>query len=332
MKFIVILAFSCLTLLSFGQPSGGSGDQSEGKWIYHGKNQPNYVEYFQNGIPVHSDQENTVGSHRSILVTNGDSINSLDEDGRKAGYWEYRGKDRPEAGYCDTCLIEKGNYKSGRKEGQWERFYPNGKIKFRGTYHNNRPTGILEKYDLAGNKSVRNMNIRSTGNYWNRTKHLGLTQTYYSSGCMKYLAYYNNNGQEDSTVTYFHDNCSGESKRGQIEFIYVAKNGVPVDTAYRYYPSGDLKELIVFSDGGRVFFKEQFNAQEEEIRFAPEYDTIVHPDQSVTIKNKAGQTLFEGTLKDDERWMGKVYKYDSDGILFQVDIWREGKYVYVPIK
>ena len=62
-----------------------------------------------------------------------DTINQIDEEGKKQGLWIYYGKDRPESGYPKEGKVEEGTYKDDRKDGMWARYYNDGKtIKIRG--------------------------------------------------------------------------------------------------------------------------------------------------------------------------------------------------------
>ena len=61
-------------------------------------------------------------------------MNKRDEKGRKQGPWEsfhYNGK-----------LRQKGSYRNGLREGSWEFFYDNGKILSRGSYRNGIKVGL----------------------------------------------------------------------------------------------------------------------------------------------------------------------------------------------
>lgn len=42
--------------------------------------------------------------------------------------------------------------------------------------------------------------------------------------------------------------------------------------------------------------------------------------------NCHNEIIFEGLYKDEEKWEGKEYVYDKDGILIKVKIWKNGEY------
>jgi antitoxin component YwqK of YwqJK toxin-antitoxin module len=66
--------------------------------------------------------------NNSQVVVNGVRINQYDMDGRKQGYWEYY--------YENGRIRSKGNYVNGIWEGNWEWYYDNGKISSKASYVN----------------------------------------------------------------------------------------------------------------------------------------------------------------------------------------------------
>jgi len=128
-----------------------------------------------------------------------DTINQLDDQGRKTGYWKIYGYMKSfKKGYDSTAVIEKGNYKFNRKTGWWIGYYPEGMKKHRIHYKNGRPHG-------------------------------GYT-SYYKSGCIEETGKwpYNSN---DTLRTYF-DDCSSSDDTGQVNRVTVPKG-----RSYDYYPS-----------------------------------------------------------------------------------------------
>jgi len=77
--------------------------------------------------------------------------NLKDEDGKKHGKWVVRGKDRPKSGYASNAIIEEGTYHHGRKTGVWIKYNKDGKtVKLKGNYVNNRPNGNYTRYFSNG--------------------------------------------------------------------------------------------------------------------------------------------------------------------------------------
>ena len=44
------------------------------------------------------------------------------------------------------------------------------------------------------------------------------------------------------------------------------------------------------------------------------------------VYNDDDELWLDGKFKSGKLWDGKLYKYDSDGILLKIEIWKEGKY------
>ena len=79
-----------------------------------------------------------------------DTLNQLDENGKRNGYWIFRGKDKNEPQYCDTCKLEEGVYKVSRKQGVWTRYWPNGNVKSIIEYKNGKANGRYELHYDTG--------------------------------------------------------------------------------------------------------------------------------------------------------------------------------------
>lgn len=165
-------------------------------------------------------------------------------------YFILYGHDRPENGYCDTCIIEEGTYKNDRKHGTWKHYYKSGSVRISGTYVNNYPNGTYTIY-------FENGRVKEIGTF-SRNKYTGELLRYYQSGCLRYSGFYNDEGNEDGVQTYYHDNCDSTGL-GQIEFIYTAKNGIPTsDSVVRYYSHGEIKEVIFYNPDGSMASKKDF--------------------------------------------------------------------------
>ncbi len=249
-------------------------------------------------------------------------------DGKKQGKWIYFGKDRPEMGYPAEGKVEEGNYKDNRKEGTWIKYHSDGKTpKLKGEYHNNRPDGSYEKIYPDG--TVKEKGTFSRGQY------SGKLERYYPNGQLKYSGNHNNDGLEEGTIVYYHPN-------GQIEFEYEAVGGKPTGKATRYYENGDVKEEITFGADGTPIkkdFKEPVNpltpvADPEQSREeAPSLGgaprtkgTPFKPNGYNKVYNENDEIWQDGDFKNGKLYDGKVYEYDSDGILLKVRVFKNGYY------
>ena len=55
-----------------------------------------------------------------------DSLNRVDEMGRKQGYWRFLAPATDKPGYTDGALVEEGSYANSKRIGTWRRYWPNG--------------------------------------------------------------------------------------------------------------------------------------------------------------------------------------------------------------
>ena len=257
----------------------------------------------------------------------GDKINLVDAEGRKQGKWIYFGKDRPESGFPIEGKIEEGAYVDDRKEGIWIKYHNDGETpKIRGEYKSNRPSGKYTKLWPDGT-------VREEGTF-GRGKHYDSLKRYHENGVLEYEGEYNDSGKEQGTIKYFYPN-------GQDEFVYESINGIPTGRATRYYENGDVKEVIYYAADGSVEKSEQKemvnaavsvedpgaskieaprvpNPRTKGVRFQPNGYNKVY--------NENDEIWQDGDFRNGRLWNGKVYEYDSDGILLKVKVFMKGIY------
>lgn len=257
----------------------------------------------------------------------GGDINKTDESGRKQGKWVYLGKDRPTAGYPSEGKIEEGPYIDDRKEGTWIKYHNDGVTpKLKGEYTNNRPSGAYTKFYADGT-------TRETGTF-ERNKYSGTLKRYHENGQLEYESSYDESGKEQGKVKYYYPN-------GQVEFEYNAQAGVPTGTATRYYENGDIKEKITYNSDGSVGKSEtvemvnpsvqvvdpgQSKEQAPKIGTPRTKGTTFKPNAYNKVYNDNDEIWQDGDFRNGRLWNGKVYEYDSDGILLKVKIFKNGVY------
>lgn len=248
-------------------------------------------------------------------------------DGKKQGKWIYLGKDRPSLGYPAEGKIEEGSYVDDRKEGEWVKYHSDGATpKLKGTYENNRPSGPYIKFWPDGK-------VKEQGTF-ERNKYNGSLKRYHKNGVVEYEADYSDDGKEQGTVKFFYSN-------GQEEFVYDAQNGVPTGKATRYYENGDIKEVIYYSADGKVEKSEQREMVSEPVNHVdPEQSKETAPKISGPrtkgapfkangynkVYNENDEISQDGEFRNSRLWDGKVYVYDSDGILLKVKVFKNGVY------
>ncbi len=251
----------------------------------------------------------------------------VDDQGRKQGNWVYLGKDRPEAGFPADGKIEEGSYKDDRKEGVWVKYHNDGVTpKLRGEYKNNRPSGAYTKIWPDGT-------VRERGTF-SRGKHYDSLKRFHENGVIEYEASYNESGKEQGKVKYTYPN-------GQVEFEYEAQNGIPTGKATRYYENGDIKEVIYYAADGSVEKSEQKEMVNAAVNVVDpgasriEAPRVVNPRTKGTrfqpngynkVYNDNDEIWQDGDFRNSRLWDGKVYEYDSDGILLKVKVFKKGVY------
>ncbi len=254
--------------------------------------------------------------------------NVSDDKGRQ-GMWTIWGRMNPAKGYPDDGRIEEGGYTDNRKEGEWVKYHKDGKTpRLKGNYINNRPNGPYTKFWENG--------VMMEEGKFTSGKQVEVFRRYYDTGVVSQEKFFNNDGKEDGKIRYFHPN-------GKLEFEYTKKDGVTIGAATRYYPNGDVKEELMYNSDGTIgsrIEKERVNAQFDS---APE---VVTPPKTAPspgsegstngkrfkkngynkIYNKDQELWMDGEFKDGRLWDGKLYKYDNDGILLKIEIWKKGSY------
>lgn len=254
-------------------------------------------------------------------------INQRSTDGKKQGKWIYLGKDRPEEGYPLEGKIEEGVYEDDRKEGLWIKYHNDGKTpKLKGNYTNNRPSGHYVKYFANGK-------VKEVGNFV-QNQYQDSLKRYHENGKLMYEAKYNASGKEHGTVRYYYPN-------GQLEFEFTSVNGTSTGKAVRYYENGDVKEVIEYGSDGSLVSTQEKEMVNPEVKIkeskanteqAPKaVNPIVkngkfQPNGYNKIYNQSDEIWQDGDFKEGRLYNGKVYIYDTDGILLKVKVFKNGLY------
>ena len=245
--------------------------------------------------------------------------NLKDKEGKRTGKWIiYTSK---------SIKIEEGVFVKGRKEGQWIKYFEDGKTpKLKGSYSNNRPDGEFIRY-------YKNGKIKEKGSY-SKSKFKGEYIRYYSNGKIEYTGNYNNLGEETGVIKHFH-------KNGNLALEYSVKNGLLTGKLIRYFEDGSVQSSISFSENGAKIASKTYEKTLPEKKII---NTIVNSSSPPYLKNpktkgvkfnfygynkvynENDEIWMDGIFKNGQLWEGKVYTYDRDGILQRVLVYKEGKY------
>jgi antitoxin component YwqK of YwqJK toxin-antitoxin module len=253
-----------------------------------------------------------------------DTINKTDSAGLKQGWWIIKNDIKKFPNYPKDVIVEEGRFFDGKKEGVWKMYYPNGKIRCEITYVKNRPEGFAKMY-------FENGCINEQG-FWKNHRWVGEYISYYDRCNAKfYLLNYNKSGKMDGMQYYFNpegdtiakglyqdgQRISGNFTRGYPETGWgngqIMMRG-EIDTSksiVEYYENGDTNKVKkkIFQD-------------------VP--DTTKDPPFGkghVKLYNSNKQLSKEGVFKNYKLIDGKEYIYNKDGVLIQIAVYKNGKYV-----
>lgn len=252
-------------------------------------------------------------------------MNQVDELGRKQGNWVYLGKDQPEKGYPEEAKIAEGPFIDNRKEGHWTMYFQDGATpKVEGEYVNNRPNGTFKKYYPNGK-------LKEEGTFSKRF-YTDSLRRYNEAEILIYEAVLDEEGKETGNVTYFYEN-------GQPEFTYTAIDGIPQGEATRFWPNGDIKEQITFDEEGVVLetsgeiamvnkevIVKKVKTEKVKLPPKPNVDHKFKPNGYNKIFNSDKELWMEGDFNGGMLFNGRLYVYDEDGLLYKVEVYKEGKY------
>lgn len=271
-------------------------------------------------------------SAQTFKIYDGDTINRKDVSNFKQGPWKIFGQDQSEPGYRPTSLVEEGEYKDNRKQGVWIKYYPTGKKKSEITYVNNRPRGDYKVYYTNGQ-------LEEAGT-WKNNRNTGTFERFYENGQPQQKFNFDPSGKRTGKQTYFHEN-------GKVMIEGEWNGGKEAGEVKEYYDDGTVKSIKVFNDGkidpAKTQTFESSKPKPPVVEAAPDaassekVDVTKHKTNASQVKfdgqgfhilyNRDRQVSQKGEFKNYRLWNGKRYRYDDDGILQAIEIFKRGKYV-----
>ena len=241
------------------------------------------------------------------------NTNHFDKEGNKTGRWIYFGRDIPKAHYPNDNRVMEGQYKQGKRDGTWIKYHMDGKTPlFIGNYQNNKPHGFFKKFNNGGL-------LIESGNFL-YGKYDGIISKFYDSGILMYTGEFYQ-GIENGEISHY-------DKYGNVELAYSSYNGV-VSKEFRKNEVGNNEQLksanikptlpSVASNNENNLAPIVLNPKVKNGKFNPNGYNKVY--------NEKDDILQDGVFKNSRLFDGKLYQYDSDGILFKVKIYKDGVYV-----
>lgn len=272
------------------------------------------------------------------LFSNKDTINFIDQTGKKQGKWILMGKHKP--GNCFTLnqKAEEGAYKENRKAGHWIEYYCNGNKKNNIEFTNGRPDGYAILY-------YENGNIKEEGD-WKINRWVGKYKLYYENGQVQHDFKFNEGGKREGVQTYNYEN-------GQTAVVGNFTNGKETGQIKEFYENGDVKAIKTYNNGdvdvASIKTFEPTKAIEKPTNDVAKYApskavTEVKKDEEILtaakdaaaakslngkhiLYNKNKQVSKDGVFKENRLMEGKAYIYNDNGILTRVAVYKNGVYV-----
>ncbi len=273
----------------------------------------------------------SISTAQSYSIHNGDTINVIDENNLKQGFWRIFGKMSNLPGYDPDQVVEEGNYENSRKQGIWVKFFTSGKKKSEINYVNSRPNGYYKTY-------YENGQVEEEGS-WKNNRSTGEFKRYYENGQVSQNFTFNETGKREGKQQYFYEN-------GQLMIEGNWAGGKEDGVVTEYYENGDIKAQKAFNGGTiDVTNTKTFepknpikDKEAEELAKAPVKVVKVSEEDEVNsgsfdgngyhkMYNQNKQLSKVGTFKNYRLMEGEVYQYDKNGILYNIEKYKAGRYI-----
>ena len=264
-------------------------------------------------------------------VINGETVNVIDENKKRQGKWIITARPKVDIGYASGEVIEEGNYINTRKEGVWKKYYPGGKLKSEIFYVGSRPKGPYTLY-------YDNGQIEEQGN-WQRSKNTGAFKRFHPNGKTAQEFTFTESGQRSGKQVYYYEN-------GNVRLEGTWTGGLESGEMKEYYENGDIMSVKSFNGGvldkasvesyaPKTPVKDPIKkAVEEGVEMTVTADKTEAPNQGTfdgngyrQLINANKQIAKVGTFKRYRLMDGKQYVYDDNGLLKQIMIFKEGRYI-----
>lgn len=260
-------------------------------------------------------------------TTAADTLDQVDSQGRKQGWWRVVAPNTDRTGYPDGALVEEGRYQNGRRVGVWRRYWPNGQPMSEITYQMGRPRGPYVTY-------YRNGQVEERGT-WDLDRNTGAFQRYHPNGQLAQDFVFDEHGIRNGEQRYYHPN-------GQLAVQVTVRDGREEGPLKRYNEKGQLTQEAEFKGGvineaNSRWIKPVPKASElKPDASAPPAPTVSADEKpnAVPFRETGWNTLYDRQLRisqqghfvDGRLSDGKVYLYNADGLLTRIKVYKGGRY------
>lgn len=264
----------------------------------------------------------------SLCLAQSDTINQVNENNKRDGYWVLTNQELPLPAYADSQKIEEGTYKNGKKEGVWTSYFNNGKIKQILNYSNGNPDGETIFY-------YKNGNIREAGT-WKNNRWVGDYKTYYANGNLKNHFTYNLQGVKNGEQIYFHENgvisVKGNWKNGNEtpNIVEYDKEGKPNTNRYKAGPALTKNITTKVKAKTPKLVKENIDSTKKEVVAPKPIATSPFNGNGFhQFLDRNGNKTKIGIFKNGLLLDGEIFKYSANGKLIETRIVKGGNVVKV---
>ncbi|MBL7981674.1 MAG: toxin-antitoxin system YwqK family antitoxin [Flavobacteriales bacterium] len=268
-----------------------------------------------------------IGPSFAQASTEMDTLNRVDEMGRKQGYWKFVAPATEKPGYPDGALVEEGRYANSKRVGVWRRYWPNGKVMSEINYQMGRPKGEYKTFYPNGK-------VEEQGT-WDLDRNTGKFQRWHPNGQLAQDFVFNAYGVRDGEQKYYHEN-------GKLAVQVTVEEGKEDGTLKRYTADGQLQQVAEFNDGvinaaNSKYIRSVPKAEEVKVDpkapAAPEV-SATETTNAVAFRENGYNTLYDRQLRISQQgefvngrlWDGKRYIYDANGILSRIQVYKGGRY------
>jgi hypothetical protein len=270
-------------------------------------------------------------------IRNGDTINHIDKNGLKQGFWTIYGASYPEQGYREMQIVETGNFVNSHRNGRWQRYWANGNMAYRIYYKQGRPDGKYTLFFESGK-------IEEDGE-WIDGHPFKVLRRYHDNGVILALENYDSLGNKYGQYLRFNKQGS-LIRRGHVALDFAMQKDNDAAVAERLYHAGELKETfyglimdeLPFS-GRNYVFKNNIlqridvlrvgkvigNAMTESFPVLPAHSVEIAGMTQCNTRNVDGQITQAGICKNGAFFKGKQYVYDAAGAVKAVRLWNNGR-------
>jgi len=264
-------------------------------------------------------------------IVEGDTINYIDKNNLKQGFWKIFGRMKKLPGYEPDQVIEQGKFDNSRKQGLWTKFFPSGKTQSEIEFVNSRPNGSYKTY-------FENGQVEEEGS-WKNNRNTNDFKRFHENGQVSQQFAFNESGKRDGRQTYFYENgqvmIEADIEAGKEKFVK------------EYYENGDVKAEKAFIDGKldaantKVYESKEpvKDREEEELKKAPVVVVKANKDETSNgtqtfsgngkhkLYNTNKQISKDGEFTNYRLMEGLWYKYDDNGILMNIQKYKKGRYI-----